>query len=191
MWTCGPQWLSENEDAWPHYQIESQAILEKRKTKPIFSLKISQDEFSILTKYDNLKTLTFVVAYCQRFINNLKIKDSNLRLKGPISQKEKNVAILTIAKLIQACYFSRELKDLNNNQDIQKSICLYPLNPFLEDRIIKVWGRLLHANIPEAQKFPMILPKDNHVTNLIIRSEHVNQMHAGTTSTLYGIRQKY
>lgn len=112
-------------------------------------------------------------------------------MTGPISKEEKYSALETILKLIQLNSILREFHDLNNNRLVSKTSCFYNLNPFLENGIIKVGGRLVHTDIPESQKFPAILPKNNHVTNLIIRDEHKNRMHVGITSTLYGIREQY
>ena len=65
------------------------------------------------------------------------------------------------------------------------------LNPFLENGILKFGARLQYAHLPDNQKHPIVLPKNLHVTRLIIREEHLRKMHAGTQTTLYGIREKY
>lgn len=75
LWVQGPSWLSENEETCPYHEFRSQTIIENLETKPILSLKITQADFPMLTKFDNMKTLKNVVAYCQRFISNLKLKN--------------------------------------------------------------------------------------------------------------------
>ncbi|XP_033217077.1 uncharacterized protein LOC117172897 [Belonocnema kinseyi] len=57
--------------------------------------------------------------------------------------------------------------------------------------VIKVGGRLQNANIAPSQKHPIVLPRNHHVTNLIIREEHIKLKHAGAQATLYGVREQY
>ncbi|XP_044013986.1 uncharacterized protein LOC122856373 [Aphidius gifuensis] len=52
-------------------------------------------------------------------------------------------------------------------------------------------GRLQNASIPYNQKYPIILPKNHHVTSLIIKHEHKIHLHTGTQATLYAVRQQY
>lgn len=56
---------------------------------------------------------------------------------------------------------------------------------------LRVGGCLKHAELEFDQKHPMLLPFDNHITNVIIREAHLNLYHAGSQATLYAVRQKY
>ena len=51
-------------------------------------------------------------------------------------------------------------------------------------------GRLRNADITNNKKYPVVLPK-HHVTDLIIKHTHMNQLHAGHLSTLTAMREKY
>lgn len=87
--------------------------------------------------------------------------------------------------------FVKEIEALSKNESIDRKSSLLNLNPFLEDGLIKVGGRLNCANIPESQKHPIVLPKEHHITKLIILNEHLKRFHAGTNATLYGVRENY
>jgi hypothetical protein len=52
-----------------------------------------------------------------------------------------------------------------------------------------VGGRLIHAPINFNQKFPIVLPANHYITELIVRQEQ--QLHAGPQATLCSIRQVY
>jgi hypothetical protein len=54
-----------------------------------------------------------------------------------------------------------------------------------------VGGRLTHAPINFNQKFPIVLPANHYITELIVRQEHERQLHAGPQVTLCSIRQVY
>jgi hypothetical protein len=77
--------------------------------------------------------------------------------------------------------------------EVKKSLNpLIKLNPFLDaDSIIRVGGRLVNANIFYNKKFPIVIPKRHHITNLIVEREHLRQLHAGPQATLAAIRESY
>ena len=61
---------------------------------------------------------------------------------------------------------------------------LYQLDPFVDDDgILRVSGRLRRASLSDDMKFPIILPRNNHVTTLIVR-----YFHERTTMTLNEVR---
>ena len=62
---------------------------------------------------------------------------------------------------------------------VQKGSSIFGLDPVLVDGILTVGGRLHHASLPEDAKHQIILPKDHHVTNLIVRHYHFASGHSG------------
>ena len=63
------------------------------------------------------------------------------------------------------------------------------LDPYVdEDGILRVGGRLKHADLSDQVKHPMILPKDSHVTDLIVKHYHEPTKHQGKGMTLNEIR---
>jgi hypothetical protein len=59
------------------------------------------------------------------------------------------------------------------------------------DNILRVGGRLKNANILYDEKHFILLPKNNHVTDLIIQQEHIRLYHAVIQATLYQVRMRY
>ncbi|XP_018332480.1 uncharacterized protein LOC108741982 [Agrilus planipennis] len=69
---------------------------------------------------------------------------------------------------------------------------LLALNPFLDSEgIIRVGGRLQNAPYIYDKKHPILLPKSNYVTRLIIRYYHNITYHGGIQATLYALRQHF
>ena len=63
------------------------------------------------------------------------------------------------------------------------------LDPFLNaSGIVRVGGRLKHATLSESVKFPIILPKGSHITNLLIKHCHEEVKHQWRGMTLSEIR---
>ena len=62
-------------------------------------------------------------------------------------------------------------------------------DPFLDaSGIVRVGGCLKHATLSESVKFPIILPKGSHITNLLIKHCHEEVKHQGRGMTLSEIR---
>ena len=151
FWSHGPNWLSQNNDTWPKGKIKSCIIPEIRVSEPILSLKITQEGINLLSKYSNFRKLQFVVAYCFRFFNNLKNRHKTLRQTGRLSKTELNFATDTILRITQAEAFLKEFLALYRKEAVDPKSSLYRLNPFLDQGVIKLGGRLSNTNMAETK----------------------------------------
>ena len=82
-------------------------------------------------------------------------------------------------------------QDINKDKikTMKKSSSLYKLDPFLdEDGVLRVGGRLGKSCVPYDVKYPVILPKKGHVTNLILCHYHQLVKHQGRGITQNEIR---
>ena len=63
------------------------------------------------------------------------------------------------------------------------------LDPFIDGHgVLRVGGRLKHADLSDKVKHPVILPKGSHMTSLIIKYYHERSKHQGKGITLNEIR---
>ena len=62
---------------------------------------------------------------------------------------------------------------------VKRGSSIFGLDPILVDGILVVGGWLRHASLPEDAKHQIILPKNHHVTNLIVRHYHFAPGHLG------------
>ena len=60
-----------------------------------------------------------------------------------------------------------------------------------KEDIIRCRGRLQYTDLPHDTKFPILIPKDNYLTTLIVQSMHKQVMHGGVRETFTHIRQTY
>lgn len=94
--------------------------------------------------------------------------------------------------MVQKERFQLEIKQLRANQQLSHNSALLTLKPFLDgDNLIRVGGRLTHADIPETQRHPIVLPSRHFVTELIMQQEHLRLLHCGPELLLNSIRQQY
>ena len=104
--------------------------------------------------------------------------------------------------MVQASAFPEELKTLMEVKDsktyvpstsnkgreakvIKKTSRLYKLDPYIDDNgLIRVGGRIRQADLHLDTLHPVILPKESHITNLVICYYHNKIHHQGRGITL-------
>jgi hypothetical protein len=190
LWLNGPTFLWQNETDHSDNikNIINPSETEERRRIVCTKAVINNESSELLLKYSSFKKLINVIALCFRFYNKIKGE----KITGPLSVKEIRFSHNVIVKLVQQEAFPDEYNCLVKNKPLPKSSPLIKLNPFLDaDSIIRVGGRLVNANIFYNKKFPIVIPKRHHITNLIVEREHLRQLHAGPQATLAAIRESY
>nr|XP_012152412.1 PREDICTED: uncharacterized protein LOC105664083 [Megachile rotundata] len=185
LWWSGPAWLSEDAGCWPKSGDSIIEAPEARIAKTTFLVsKVSK--YSIFEKFSDYSRLLRVVAYCLRFVDKLRKKET---LQGNLTCVEINRAKETIIELVQSEAFHDELVDLRKGKMVHKASALYSLNPFLDEReLIRVGGRLSNAFIQYNKKHPLVLPGRHQFSDLVIRHEHARLLHAGSQQVLSSLR---
>lgn len=136
-----------------------------------------------------------------RFIYNLKAsRDKRPKRSGPISSKDYADAENYLHRQAQLEY-ADEVAVLQNNKafndddmkQIDKTSQIYRLVPYLDENdVLRAKGRIDAAKgIGINTKRPILLPRDNHITDLIIRFYHAKYMHHNSETVVNEIRQKY
>lgn len=190
LWWKGPRWLSEKE-----IKISKQEVIitdKEMKTKKVIThLSTEEQEKSITTQlenFNNLPELLKVVCYCKRFLN-YKV---NVNINKQITTQELEDALIICIKRVQEEEYSEEIERLKINKQVRRRSPLRSLNPYLDDKhILRVGGRLRHANIPDERKHPIILGNKNKLTPLIIADAHRKTLHGGIQLMLCYLRSKY
>lgn len=129
-----------------------------------------------------------MIAYCRRF------KDNTIGEKrsGPITVEELQGAETIVARLTQSEAFSKEINALKHNRELPRKSALKALNPFLDkEGLIRVGGRLRHADISIDRKYPIVLPAKHYITGLIMRDMHTKTHHCPAEQLLSLVRQRY
>ncbi|CAK9821001.1 hypothetical protein ANTPLA_LOCUS11030 [Anthophora plagiata] len=188
IWKTGPRWLSQNEDQWPITNLQTIDIPETRKIT-VLANTITENS-NMFEKFSNFQLLTRVVAYCFRFYHHSLKKTKHT---GQLTTDELKKAHDRIIKLIQLQEFHNDRKALETRvNDKPYKGRLAALHPFLDAcGLLRVGGRLSHADLTYDQKHPLLLPNKHPVTRLIVQEYHLKQGHAGAQATLNAIRQTY
>ena len=73
---------------------------------------------------------------------------------------------------------------------LKKSSTIYNVDPFIgADGLIRVGGRLKHSHVNNSCKHPVLLPKQEKVTNLVLKWCHAKFAHDGRVATLNELRR--
>ena len=137
----------------------------------------------------------------RRKANELISYQSNAVMIAPLSVSEMNEAEKEILKHVQKQSFtdelhtlsriSKETQETSNKNSVKKCSSIYKLDPVLQDGLVRVGGRLQHAQIDNDAKHPVILPRKHYVVKLIIDCYHRASGHSGIEYTLSLIRERY
>ena len=207
----GPDFLWKAEDKWPDQPTLLQENLPEQKfdiqRHSCLTVLCESPHFldDLISRYSSWQRLLRVCAWNLRFNNLVSPTKSEYtatvtKPKVHVSQKritclsleEISKAEMLIISYLQHIYYKEEIDDLSKGKPVRTSSSLIKLSPFIKNGLMHVGGRLkLAASLPFLQKHQIILPRSNHVTNLIIRDIHTKLGHAGRQHVLAEIRKKF
>lgn len=102
---------------------------------------------------------------------------------------ERQNAETVIIKDLQRHAYQNEIETLSKGKQHSKNDKMYNLDVFLDkDNVLKVGGRVQHSSLPSSFKHPTIIPREHHITKLIIAHCHERVNHQGKGFTMNEIR---
>jgi hypothetical protein len=148
-------------------------------------------EYLTPTRFSCISKLVRLRAYVHRFVHNSSVPQGN-RFKGALHVWELKEAETEIIVNEQKVEFKSEYKALLKGETLDKNSELRELNPRLDqDGLMRVEGRIRdHPSMPWAMQCPIILPKQNHVTDLLIKREHERNHMMGTNYLMGRMKEK-
>ena len=131
-------------------------------------------------------------------IRKRKTASGVLSLQGNLDTQEIRLTIgelenaeIEIIRCCQKKRFGDEIANLKKGMNVKKTSHIHKLNPILDKDVLRVGGRLSRAAMPEEMKHPVILSKDFHIADLLLRHIHGEVGHGGRNHMLSRLRQKY
>ncbi|XP_065195498.1 uncharacterized protein LOC135826823 [Sycon ciliatum] len=191
LWWEGPPFLHSDSADWP-------ALLAGPPTAPSaeeFKQSSAAEAVSFVTvaqppgfrlkpeRYSDWLRLVRVTAWVMRFIGN---SAGRTRITSELTAAEISDAEQLWIAQAQSEAFSDELKSVRNKQAVPARSALLKLNPKVDaDGLLRCDGRTQYAEwLPHNMRFPVILPRNHHVTQLIVKHHHELQQHGCTNQTL-------
>ncbi|XP_071118413.1 uncharacterized protein [Haliotis cracherodii] len=202
-WWSGPPFLTRDEGEWPQRlsEIESKKTcklenetLKENKIITMVVNKSSCDEWRLkATRYSDRKRLARIQAWVYRFLNNC-VAQNHQRISGELTAEEIETAQFKIIAKMQREEFPAEYSCLENRKPLPTNSKLLGLQPKLDEcGVMRSDGRLAYAeHLSPESRFPIILPRRNWITRLIVKSYHEEGQHVtGTNQTLAALSAKF
>lgn len=141
---------------------------------------------SLVGRFSSLSKLIGATAYIFRFIRKIRPEEKWL------SVEERKNALIFWVKKTQNIAFNDEIHLITSNGNISAKSRLKSLSPYIDsDGLLRVGGRLKHANIDVNATHQMILPSKGKLIVLIINDIHGKTLHGGGQVMLAYLRQQF
>ncbi|CAM1322565.1 Uncharacterised protein at_DN1167 [Pycnogonum litorale] len=188
-WFHGPEFLKDDSSTWPvltNFSTPSDVEICKKSVVLLQQCKEASSLLSRLEKFSSWYRLTLAVAVLLRFLRRAKLTGAGASLNTsgalpPISVEDKQAAENVLFRICQEPYL--ELWKIGT-----KSSPLVRLDAFSDGGVIRVGGRIKNSDLQDYVKHPVVLPRESHITTLIIRHLHEKVCHGGRQLTLGEIR---
>ncbi|XP_036348065.1 uncharacterized protein LOC118757462, partial [Rhagoletis pomonella] len=151
------------------------------------------DEVVEVKRFSKWNRIVRTTAFVLRFIENLKSRVRGQDVQsGELIQEEIIKAEHVLYRQAQRSAYAEEIDMLKNNKPLSKASPIYKKSPYLDDNnILRIDGRIDMACITSEQKRPIILPKENMITTLIIMHYHNLYRHLNHETAVNEVRQFY
>ncbi|XP_033759556.1 uncharacterized protein LOC117341802 [Pecten maximus] len=109
-----------------------------------------------------------------------------------ISAQDLDDAENAVLSYIQQQSFAVEIDTLRKGRSsVMRTSYIRKLDPVLDNGLLRVGGRLSKSCMPADSKHPVILPKNHHVSIMIIRQIHHELQHSGRNHMMASLRERY
>ena len=185
MWMQGPDIQFDHSDQTVLTSIETAEVGEEMMMTATVT-----DAWIQPTRWGSLVKAVRVIAWVKRFIHNcrhqcMRNKESNL------SQEEMSSAKVELLRHAQTEVFKEEIEVLRAKKNIPKSSKLHQLSCYLdEEGLLRIKGRLDNSDLSFDSKHPVVLP-NCWISRLIVLDYHSSMKHAGVSTIVNAIREKY
>lgn len=172
--------------------VDLDLISNERKTVTLISVASTNKFYDdLFTRHSCYEKIIRISAIVLRFINNCRLKSSEMRTTGRISYNELTGAEFLLARIAQQMEFASEIRETKMNLPVTSK--LSSLTPYWDHKLelMRVGGRIDNANLPFNRRHPIILPEDAKFTTLLFQSTHKGLLHAGPRNLLNHIRNKW
>ena len=190
-WWKGPKWLVSDLTEWPSEtdtkELPENCIAELKSEGSNVNVALLVQANSItklkevikLENFSSYRKLLRVLAYVLRFIANCKGKSE--QKKDNLTADELDKAELLLVQDAQCTIPHITLEKLSTQLGIYRD----------EHNVLRCKGRLSNASLRFDTRRPILLPREHHLSVLIIQDCHNKVMHNGTKETLLELRSRF
>ena len=192
IWWYGPTWLKDATETWDvHTDFPEHLIPSEERETPQVVLVANTTELPLLQRVSSYDRLMRITAWIFRFTNNCRNKNERLLCTG-LKAHELGPAEEFWWQIVQRSKFGEEITHLEAKGKLKQASKILTFHPLLDSKgLLRVGGRIDHANLPYSQRHPLLIPGDHALTKLLISSEHKRLLHAGPTSVSASLSRRF
>jgi hypothetical protein len=187
LWLHGPSFVVKEDGQVDPVEVLDQSAIElcaeEAKLSVVCATHADTKIFDV-TRWGTLIKAMRVVAWVLRLFRPGENKDE-------LTLEELEKAKQVLLRDVQRQSFPEEVESLQKGESVSRKSKIYKLSPFLgDDGLLRVRGRLDHADLSYDAKHPVILPA-GHLSLLIVRYLHRVLKHGGVGVMLASLRNHY
>ena len=189
IWWNGPTWLARPAEDWPIGTLPTSHCLpeEKRKQSKVLTTTtpISLINASRFISYWRLVRTT---AWILLFLNNVRRREKSF---GELTAAELTVARMYWVRVVQEEVFTAEFQLLRKKLSLPRGSKVARYNPFLEDGLIRLGGRLQCSDLPREHQHSLFLDGYHRFSELLILQAHIRLHDFGVRIILSQLRSEF
>ena len=209
LWINGPTWIND-EESWPKWTPNLKSEISMLTTTQDAQNTVIIDSTSPkngisriidITRFSSLQRLLRVTCYVIKFVKRCTQRKYNLRLRNN-RNRQREIDSLTTDEIqhalnlwiidIQNNSLSEEKNALTNTLRSSRLPLIRQLSLFIDQEgLIRCAGRIQNADLDYSAKHPILLPRKNAFTDLVVVDAHYRLLHAGAGQTITFVRQSY
>ena len=211
-WINGPSFLSDHDDEW---KITKQKVLclsgddpEVRRHVHSAATPYNDFERNFLNRFSTFSRLRRITAWvlifyknvCKRVQERKQMEQEASENRGKLmngishlslSKQELEDAENCIVKSVQQAYFKEDVILVSEGKPVKRNSKLRKLDPMMTNGILRIGGRLSRSDLAYDTKHPIIMPKESHVSLLLLEHAHKSTGHLGRNAMIANSRENY
>jgi hypothetical protein len=170
-WFSGPEFLKHSEN-WPSLPTLPPLEASDPEIRDATWVGLIQREDDKIDELIKRKSRIYIIINTVAYLFRLVGKERHIRRQpetDSLSMEEVEYAHNFLFRRIQNNVYRTEVEDLRAGRAIEKSSDLIKLSPYLDKNgVLRVGGRIDKASLPFDTRHPIILPRRERITELLL-----------------------
>jgi hypothetical protein len=161
---------------------------EARKTTPQVLMVLTPEPLLPISRFSSYWKLLHVTVSVLRFVKSLKEKRKH---DHSMTASEMEEARTSWIRQVQEEYFAAELSALRQVVPLPRNSKIARFNPFLQEGLIRLGGRLQFADLSDNECHPLLLDGSHPFTCLLLHQTHIRLHYLGVRIVLVESRNEF
>ena len=144
----------------------------------------------LIMHYSSLNRLLRAVVWLSKFKDRLQKRKG---VQRELAADDIEASEEIVVRYVQQTSYQQERQALSQGKNLSPQSSVYRLEPWLSvSGVLGVGGRLHETPIDDEAKHPAILPRNHHLSSLIVSDAHCNlSKHPGQEHIMSVVRNRY